>query len=541
MILRTKKNIIYIAALSLFTSCIKNDIPYPYIEGVIQSFEVYDMQGDAKIDPQRRTVEITVGEEAILSELPVTKLIVNEESQILPDAAACMNVSQFPNYSFTSLNDLPANANTTMNLSQPATILLKTYQDYLWTIKVTQEINRLIEVEHQIGEPQFDIPNKRAIVYVDEDCRLDDIHISHMNLEGSTATVSPDPSTVTDFTRARAFEFTKKGKHVGTWVIDVQPTNATGTTGAVEAWATKATLYGGMKSGTQPSVEYKSTGSNTWNTLNSDAITILTSSTFRAEVTGLTDGTDYEWRVVSAGMASASATFTTEKIATVPNLNLDTWTQSGKNWYANPVADNYDNPQAYWASGNEGVTSTLAGGNDAITERVEGREAYKGYAAKLHSLTGVTLVGAAAGNLFIGKYKTNMSNPKSSPEFGRPFTGARPTKMKGYYKYTPMPITHQGTIPSPPLTMDQCHIYIKLWDENGNLFGYGEFIGSDKVTEYTEFQFDVEYKDKKAKPAKMTIVATSSRYGGEFEGTRVSGSVGAGSTLWIDELELLYD
>ena len=61
------------------------------------------------------------------------------------------------------------------------------------------------------------------------------------------------------------------------------------------------------------------------------------------------------------------------------------------------------------------------------------------------------------------------------------------------------------------------------------------------MTEYTEFQFDIEYKDKKAKPAMMTIVATSSRYGGEFSGSRVTGQVGAGSTLWVDEFELLYD
>lgn len=541
MTFKTKRNILYWAALSLFTSCIKNDIPFPYIEGVIQSFEVYDMQGDAKIDAQRRLVEITVGEDAVLSELPVTKLVANTESQILPDAAACINASQFPDYSFTSLNDLPANANTSMNMSQPVSILLKTYQDYLWTVKVTQVIDRTIEVEHQIGEAQFDVPNKRAIVYVDKDCRLDDVHILQMNLEGKRATVSPDPATVTNFTRSRSFNFTKNGKPVGTWIVDIQPTDISGTTGSVEAWATKATLFGGMKSGTTPTVEYKPTTSSAWNTLDAASVTILTSSTFRAEVTGLTDGTEYEWRVVAEGNASPSATFTTEKIVSVPNLNFDTWTRDGKNWYANGVADNYDDPNAYWASGNEGVTSTLAGGHESITEPVEGRDAYKGKAAKLHSLTGVTLVGAAAGNLFIGKYKTNMSNPSSSPTFGRPFTGARPTRMKGYYKYTPMPITHHGTIPNSPMGTDQCHIYIKLWDANGNLFGYGEFIGSEKVTEYTEFQFDIEYKDKKAKPAMMTIVATSSRYGGEFSGSRVSGQVGAGSTLWVDEFELLYD
>lgn len=43
------------------------------------------------------------------------------------------------------------------------------------------------------------------------------------------------------------------------------------------------------------------------------------------------------------------------------------------------------------------------------------------------------------------------------------------------------------------------------------------------------------------RPAAMTIVATSSRYGGEFEGAKVVGQVGHGSTLYVDEFELLYE
>ena len=39
----------------------------------------------------------------------------------------------------------------------------------------------------------------------------------------------------------------------------------------------------------------------------------------------------------------------------------------------------------------------------------------------------------------------------------------------------------------------------------------------------------------------MTIVATSSRYGGDFSGSKVSGSVGVGSELYVDEFELLYE
>ena len=38
----------------------------------------------------------------------------------------------------------------------------------------------------------------------------------------------------------------------------------------------------------------------------------------------------------------------------------------------------------------------------------------------------------------------------------------------------------------------------------------------------------------------MTIVATSSRYGGDFSGSKVVGAWGAGRYAWVDEFELTY-
>ena len=62
---------------------------------------------------------------------------------------------------------------------------------------------------------------------------------------------------------------------------------------------------------------------------------------------------------------------------------------------------------------------------------------------------------------------------------------------------------------------------------------------------YTHFELPIEYTDMTKRPDKITIVATSSRYGGEFEGsgmlnTKVVGQVAAGSTLWVDDFELSY-
>ena len=352
--------------------------------------------------------------------------------------------------------------------------------------------------------------------------------------------VLPDPSTVTDFTRSRTFRYFKEDEYIGAWTVDVQIATVLASAGETNAWATKAYVEGEMKSGATPVIEYKETTSSEWTAVASEQVTLTSSTSFEAILTGLQSGTAYEWRVSVDGTATEPKSFTTETIVELPNMSFDTWIQEGKNWYANNVANNYDDPSAWWATGNEGITSSLAGGYDATTQPVSGTDAYKGKAAKMRSITGVILVGAAAGNLFIGTYKTNMGNPAASVSFGRPYNGARPTKLTGYYKYKPMPITNDGTVPGN-LQSDECHIYIRLWDASDKEIAYGEFYSAEQSDTYQPFEIDIQYTDQKAKPAKITIVATSSRYGGEFSGPKIIGQVGDGSTLWVDEFELLYD
>lgn len=316
-----------------------------------------------------------------------------------------------------------------------------------------------------------------------------------------------------------------------------------------DAWGQFAYLYGRseLTDATEPLMfQYKKTDDVEWLPV---ASTLQQDGAYTAKTEKLDFATTYQYRLVCGAKVSSMTTFTTETYQMVPNLNFDTWTfvpdqgtfKSNANWFANPVADDYDNAQAYWASGNTGVTSFLAGRKPPITVRVEGDDAHRGYAAKMTTITGVTLVKSAAGNLFIGKYKTDMGNPSASVSFGRPYIGARPVQLKGFYKYLPKP-TNEGSKPTAAeLPMDECNIYIRLWDAGGNEIGFGEFVGKDEVTTYMQFTINVTYTVAKVKPAKMTIVATSSRYGGDFGGGKsVVGRVGNGSTLWIDEFELVY-
>lgn len=314
-------------------------------------------------------------------------------------------------------------------------------------------------------------------------------------------------------------------------------------TGDANAWGQFAYIYGtsDLTDETEPIVfQYKKSDASDWVSVDAE---LGENDVYSAKTTQLDFGTSYHYRIACGAKVGGMSVFTTESYQEIPNLNFDTWSMtpaggtfgSNINWFANS-----DQSDSYWASGNTGVTSFLAGKNAPITVPVEGDDAYQGKAAKMSTMTGVTLVKSAAGNLFIGSYSTNMSNPSASVSFGRPYKGARPVKLSGYYKYEPH-ATNEGSVPSAEeLPMDQCNIYIRLWDANGNEIGFGEFVGKELVTTYTHFEIDVNYSNETAKPAKMTIVATSSRYGGDFSGSTVVGRVGAGSTLWVDEFELSY-
>lgn len=282
---------------------------------------------------------------------------------------------------------------------------------------------------------------------------------------------------------------------------------------------------------------YKKTADADWTTI--EATKVGDSFTYENNIAPLDFGTEYQYYIKCGDKQGETVSFTTETFVEIPNLDFEDWTQSGKNWYPNADASN-----SYWATGNEGAT-TLGESNSVP---VEGTDAHNGKSAKLQTVT-VPFVGYAAGNLLIGNYKTNTDDMASSVSFGRPYSGARPVKLTGYYKYTPgTEMNANGKIPTDrTLSVDECDIYVKLWSggNGGTLLGEGHFITNQTQSTYAPFEIEIEYTDTSKRPDTMTIVATSSRYGGEFEGsgvfgTKVVGQVSAGSTLWVDDFELSY-
>ena len=260
--------------------------------------------------------------------------------------------------------------------------------------------------------------------------------------------------------------------------------------------------------------------------------TLQDDGSYKGKTNQLDFATEYEYRMaVGAEPYSAVSSFTTETFVEIPNLNFDTWSVEKKNHFMNA-----DKADSYWATGNTGCTVL----GEANTIPVEGGEARTGKAARMETVQ-MAMVGTAAGNLFIGTYKTNMGNPAASVGFGRPYNGARPLSMKGFYRYNGVAINNGGTVPSDAsFTQDEGDIYVKVWDAKDNVIGEGHFYPKGNVSTYTEFNIPIVYTSK-AKAAKFTIVCTSSRYGGEFSGKKVVGKAGKGSVLWVDDFSLSYN
>lgn len=282
--------------------------------------------------------------------------------------------------------------------------------------------------------------------------------------------------------------------------------------------------------------EYRVDGSNDW--------TVVTptvddgSKKITAKISGLTPLTKYYVRTSSTGEKSTPMECTTETILALENSTMDTWTQSGKNWYANNVAD-----ETFWGSGNEGVTSIFAGGKPSNTAPTD--DAVSGKAARLESIK-VSVVGMAAGNLFTGKFDMNMGKPLDSPSFSQPYTG-RPTSLSFWYKYSPVGLNSSKTPNDIKGQTDKCIAYIILGTWSGQIkssaikgrntegaVAYGEFSTDATVSEYTKQTINIEYLDKTTRPTRIIIVVSSSLRGEEYIG-------GLGSTMFIDEFELGWD
>lgn len=331
----------------------------------------------------------------------------------------------------------------------------------------------------------------------------------------------------------------------------------------VDVWTSKATLLGELIYETTEtlSFNYRVKGTSEWK--NVTAVRDGETMNLSAQLTGLQPGTEYEYQALAGDTPSAViCTFSTEVAAQLPNNSFENWSGSL------PLLIYGDGETMFWDSGNHGsgsVSSALGGTN--ITEYDSSIFKSGRYSVRLKSkkvgLSGV-FTKFAAGNIFAGKYLKTVGTD-GILGWGREFS-SRPKALHGYVRYT------SGKVDNPSEQIasganDQGIIYIALGDwekkqesetkeywpviiktkaaerqlfdpseKNTGIIAYGEQIYYDSTegNGLIEFTINLDYRSSDRKPTSIVVVASASRYGDYFAGS-------TGSTLWLDDLELIYE
>lgn len=574
--MRIFKGIAYFITILMFVvACdIKDDFPYPIVYGQITEFEVEGQCGadgssnySTIIDKENRTITLYVNDTVNLSKLRVTKILASgttynpdvnyvESPMILPDSASCLNYSRFPKTSFTKLT---AVQDTRMNFTHPVRFVIRTYQDYVWTVTVKQIVQREVEVENQVGKAVIDPYLCNAVIYVNSTQNLKNVKVKKFSLGGLYGSVKPDPTTFDtyDFSEMCMFIVTTGWGERQVWHVVAHHTDASvQTTASAFARNHSVTISGEKPNGTTPLIEYKRQNESSWVKV-PNSVVQKTSTTYTATIEGLAAATKYQYRVTAGESVVDNQEFTTVALQELPNSSFDDWSIDASNsklfypWAAGSTS--------YWDTGNRGAT-TVGNSNSIPTDDTS---TGSGKAAYLESKW--IVIKFAAGNIFTGSYlKTDGTNGVLG--FGRPFT-AFPTKLSFDYKYKSVEINKSGADDKKYLIgrPDSCNIYIALWhiDEGQhevfqgekyplvlrtkpgveqNLFSandsrviaYGQFTKGETIDTWTSETININYKNTKLAPTHILVVASSSKYGDFFTG-------GVGSTLVLDNMKLIYE
>ena len=332
-----------------------------------------------------------------------------------------------------------------------------------------------------------------------------------------------------------------------TYDFTIDPNAKSGATLSANPWsqlayltATDITLDSGELSSLK--FQYRPKNTDTWMDVAPTVNTAASSAS--ATLTGLTSTTAYEYRLTDGEISVATGEFTTAAEIALQNGSLDGW---------NGSSPNADTNAKFWDTSNEGAS---AGGLTPTNATADFVHTQGGKAAKLTS--GEVLGIFAAASLYTGTFgKASILTQSATVNFGQPFT-SRPIALKGFYKYIPAVINIVKNTPSGVTivkneTLDQCAIYIALakktylidnkdqstfidFKNDSNIIAYGE-LPSGAATEgdgYVEFNIPLKYKNLTDQPTHIIVVCSSSKYGDYMTG-------GAGSTLYVDDLSLIYD
>ncbi len=547
--------VVTVFSAATISSCIKGETPETDVKGVFIEFEA-DGQKKAAINAYDRTVVVDLPETVNPASVKISKMV-------LPEGGTC----------FEDLSSAQLSAGSVIDLSSPLKVTIKTHAAYGWTISATQTIERVFEIENQVGASYFEESSRSVFAYVPKGTDMSAITVEKIKLgpESTSAnqtkmtpdlngeTVSFRKSASDDEFCVREVKVEYRGK-TETWYLYVGEA-ATGTNDVPrgDVWATFATVTGTVLESDPESVEFGWRKAGTEDEWQYVTATAYGAYDYSGRITGLEPATEYEACIRLDGeFIGRPVCFTTETAQQPLNPGFDNWHQNGNPWFPYGSGDT-----PYWDTGNKGSTVISASSN--VTNRdTDVRPGSTGtYSTYMKSrFVGLLSAGQfAAGNIYVGRFvKTNVSNFTGIVEFGKGHT-SRPTSLKGWYKASPGIVNYaKSNAPVAKNDNDAYSIYVCLtdWNEpyqvdtadastfmkvnpdpNGqnydpNIIAYGELTGTAAVEDWTNFEIPLKYRFTDRIPKYICIVCSASKYGDYFTGS-------TDSWMYVDDFELVYN
>ncbi len=569
------------------SGCIENDLPKPSVTVNIAAVEGKGFTVK-EIDVVNRTVVLLLDETTDILNVAIDSV----GFQIVPHNVSVNLDLDAARASIVASETFP----NTFPMDGPLRMTLSLFEEFEWTIRAEQTIDRRFRVAGQVGKPVFDVGNCIATAYVRKDADLSNVVIEELRLGPDELTTylptldKLDKNFVSTVRQMHVFCHGRTQK----WTIRVLPTDKNVEIPVEEpekmAWPGVIWLAGSGVEGENMGFRYRKIGGGT------------ASQTASRADDASADGTDGEWLEVPAEQITISGGSFEGYLNREPdtayeikaycgadetdpyevpaepappvlrNGSFEEWCTSGKK---NTIYPYLAGAEPYWSSGNPGAAMA----NETLTEPWDPRPGSQGrYSAHLKSkYANVAGIGKfAAGNIFLGEY-VSTDGTNGLLRFGRAFT-ARPTALRVWVKFRGGTIDNAGKdtpagvgVGSPdngsifialgtwkkedygmaPATVneyggqmvgtDDSPVCIAtreistLFKPNGpDVIGYGEFMIVDDIDDWTQVTIPIRYTDKGIVPTNLIIVCAASRWGDYFTGS-------TRSEMWLDDFELVYD
>lgn len=548
------------AAALLAASCISNDIPYPVVE-----LRIANVEGEG----------FSVSENNVTSR--VVTLTLDEATDIRNvkiDAVTYDAVIHSIELNKAELLDQVRSSQEltgTFNLLSPIYTTLSLYQDYDWTIRAVQTIERRFSVTGQIGATEIDTENRIVRVYVPDDTDLGHIEIEELKLgpaEITTYSPSLEELSGSSFESVRFVDVTCHGV-TERWMLYVETTNVKVALREADLWQNTGTvtaLISADEYASGAALEYRIKGDTEWQPMQESGydagiLTATIAPEWKTETNpngltvyklvpkkGLFAGHTYEFRLLVGGSEQgAPLEYTAPAGNTIPNgdmedASMSCWTQNNKT-------------AEFWGSGNNTFTKGLC-----TQASFAG-----GTRAKLQATPAMGVL--ASGNLFTGLFQKDLIT-RGVVSFGQTYAWkARPRALKVQYfaeHIGPVDIDKKFGAPIGMGDQDRARIMVAIvdwnarrevgsgtepptgtWDpqeaastEQGKIIAYGSLFIDESSTgdRMIDTELELHFYDREAKPSglyQLVISCSTSAYGDFMTGCK-------SNVLYIDNFEWAY-